>query len=215
MEEKRIYIAGPSGTGKSTLAKHIAHYYGIPFISTSGKMLWDKFGIKDHQDLIKRTNLDPDGFGYVYQVELLKQREAALAGHAEFVTDRSPIDNLVYFLAQVSSYCSMQKTEEYIELCENSMKMGNKVIYIPFTHDVVLENDGARITNPYYQLYITSTFNFVIRKNLLKFCRGGNCLLTLDKWDFNTRIKQVDNFLKIKSCEEKNDSNSILGHPLS
>lgn len=208
MEEKKIYICGPSGVGKTTLAKAISEKYNIPFVSTSGKSLWAMFNINSHKELIDRTAADPMGFGMNYQIALLEQRTAAIDGYSQFVTDRSPIDNLVYFLAQVASHATEEQTKKYIDVCELSMKRANKVIYIPFTREILLEDDGARIVNGYYQEYITSVFDLVIKKNYLNFCRGNNCFKRITDWNWDKRIKLVDSFLNIESCEEKNSNST-------
>ena len=59
MENKRIFICGPSGTGKTTLGEWISQTYRIPFITTSSKPLWEKHGIKSHLDLLNKGASNP------------------------------------------------------------------------------------------------------------------------------------------------------------
>ena len=73
MKYKKIFICGPSGVGKTTLAKFIAAKYNIPFVSTSGKLLWRDYGITSHKDLLDKSLKDPT-FAVNYQFDLLKQR---------------------------------------------------------------------------------------------------------------------------------------------
>ena len=55
----KIFISGVSGVGKTTMAKQISKDYKIPFIEGSSKVLWDKYNIKSHIELIKKTYLEP------------------------------------------------------------------------------------------------------------------------------------------------------------
>jgi molybdopterin-guanine dinucleotide biosynthesis protein len=191
MHRPKIFICGPSGTGKTTLAHHISQKFNIPFISTSGKVLWDYYGIESHQQLIDMTNQDPLGFGLEYQITLLKHRNAALEDSDSFVTDRSPVDNLVYTISQLSAFLSEKQIKEYIEMCEISLRLGNQILYIPFTDKVKLDPDGARIVNPFYQQYIGSLFDMVLYKhNYLSICRG--CTIRVDDWDWKRRIQFVE-----------------------
>ena len=66
----KIFISGVSGVGKTTMAKQISKDYKIPFIEGSSKVLWDKYNIKSHIELIKKTYLEPQ-FGLDFQNELL------------------------------------------------------------------------------------------------------------------------------------------------
>tara|TARA_R110001632_G_scaffold211861_2_gene337461 strand:+ start:320 stop:940 length:621 start_codon:yes stop_codon:yes gene_type:complete len=191
MQKPKIFICGPSGTGKTTLAHHLSQKFNIPFISTSGKVLWDHYGIESHQQLIDMTNQDPLGFGLDYQIRLLKHRNAALENSDSFVTDRSPVDNLVYTISQLSAFLSEKQIKEYIEMCEISLRLGNQILYIPFTDKVKLDPDGARIVNPFYQQYIGSLFDMVLYKhNYLSICRG--CTIRVDDWDWKRRIQFVE-----------------------
>ena len=54
----KIFLSGPSGIGKTTMAKHIAKLYGIKFVEGSSKVLWGDFGIKSHLDLIQKCDKD-------------------------------------------------------------------------------------------------------------------------------------------------------------
>lgn len=187
----KIFICGPSGVGKTTLAVEIAKKYNIPFISTSGKSLWEKHGIKSHEELIRKTTADPMGFGLSYQIDLLVQRTTVLKNHKSFVTDRSPVDNLVYTISQLASHITEAQLKEYMDLCETRMKTATTLIYIPFTKAIELEDDGMRITNRYYQQYISNLFDLVLYKeNYLSVCR--NCIGKLDVWDWETRLRWVE-----------------------
>jgi len=51
---KRIMITGASGVGKTTLASHISEQYDLPFVTSSAKAIWPRFGFKNHQEAHER-----------------------------------------------------------------------------------------------------------------------------------------------------------------
>ena len=186
----RIFICGPSGVGKTTLANRISKVLDIPFISTSGKALWKTYNILSHKHLIEKTLDDPLGFGFDYQMELLLLRKERLKNLESFVTDRSPIDNLVYFISQLGSFVNEDDMKKYMSLCEEALTIYNKGIFIPFDKSIILEDDGARITNRYYQQYINGIFNLVIyEENYLSVCKS--CIVKIDEWNLNRRLEKV------------------------
>lgn len=189
----KIAIAGPSGVGKSTLAQYIADKHQIPFITTSTKPLWDRHGINDHQQLIGMTTTNPS-WGLAFQREVLDYRVNQLYGKDEFVTDRSPVDNMVYFLLQNSHMLSERETKFYLDACIMAMNLFNGYIYIPFTNEIILENDGKRVVNSFYQMTVSSTFDLVHRLMKTSLYEKHNTIL--DGWDFERRKLTVDDLIK-------------------
>lgn len=204
MENKRIFICGPSGTGKSTLAEWISKTYRIPYITTSSKPLWEKYSIKSHLDLIEKCATNAD-FAKEFQWELLSFREKAIGAKANFVTDRSPIDNVVYYLMQVAHMSTSEETHAYIQKCHELMEAGNKIIYIPFNHGIELEDDNMRVNNSYYQLYTSSVFDHVLQTNILELHNNyhNNDIMCLTEWDWNIRMNRVNWLLTEKNPIEK------------
>lgn len=191
----KILISGISGIGKTTLAKHISEQYKIPFVIGSSKILWPKFKINTHQELINKCSTSPR-FALDFQYELLEYREKEMANNQTFVTDRSPLDNLAYFLLQISHNCSQLQTSDYIEACRKSFPVNYTQLYLDFNKDVLaqmgeVEDDGARIINNYYQLTVASVFDNIIDNNLLDLKH----LKRLKVWDFETRVTEVDELI--------------------
>lgn len=146
----KICLAGPSGTGKTTLCHWINKEFGIPFVPTSTKGLWDKWKIKCHEDIIKKSAADHK-WGYEWQLDVLRHRAVELSKHSEFITDRSPLCNAVYFLMQAAPFLSYAETLDYLEKCKRLLDTVDGVIFIPFNRDMGLENDGYRVNNIIYQ----------------------------------------------------------------
>jgi hypothetical protein len=195
MRDLKIAIAGPSGVGKTTLAHWIANEYGIPFITTSTKPLWEKYNIQSHKELVSRTILNPS-WGYQFQLELLEMRQNIIDTNNNFVTDRSPMDNLVYFLMQNTPYMSEGETEEYVKLCADALGKLDCLIQIPFTELINLEDDGKRIPNKYYQM--TTNITFVMAAGLLDpYLKpdGPLRVTSLQMWDWDERVEKIKNFI--------------------
>lgn len=158
----RICLSGPSGSGKTTMALFIQKRFGIPFVVTSTKTLWAEYGIRKHEDIIRRSNENPK-WGYDWQCRVLDERIQLMQRNPECITDRSPLCNLVYFLMQVSPHISYAKTLSYIDLCKEVMDgYVNGLIYIPYNRQMGLEADGMRVNNPIFQECSQLYFDYVI-----------------------------------------------------
>ncbi len=191
MKQLKICITGPSGTGKTTLAQYISQTYKIPFISTSTKPLWEKHGINSHEELIKMALENPQK-GMDFQLEVLEYRKKLLEGEHEFVSDRSPICNIVYFLMQNSFMVSEQACKEYINLCKQAMSMFNGIIFTPFTKDVILENDGARVNNKFYQETTNAVYTYATSLMVPELSKIYGVSMP---WDMTTRKALTSNLV--------------------
>lgn len=195
MTNLKIAMAGPSGVGKTTLCEWISKEFNIPFVTSSTKPLWDKHNINTHQELITRTILNPQ-WGLDFQYELLEVRQNIIDKNPQFVTDRSPIDNLVYFLMQNTPHIGEEATEAYISLCAQALAKINGLIQIPFGDHIKLENDSKRIANKYYQMSTNSQFHLasVLIEPLLP-AKGPLRVITLPMWDWAERQEAVKQFI--------------------
>lgn len=195
--EKRVFISGPSGSGKTTLAQYISARYRIPFIEGSTKPLWEKHGIKSHPHLINRTISTPK-WGLEFQNEVLDYRNQRLSGLTSFVTDRSPVDNLVYFLLQCSHLVDDDYIEDYKSMCNNSFGNGYNHI-ITLENGLELEDDGFRVNNLHYQRLTQSVFDMVIRDNYLWLDDENRFNVRhIEIWDWEARVEIVDKILNPK-----------------
>lgn len=187
----KIFISGPSGIGKTTMANFLAKEYNIPFIQGSSKVLWDKYGINSHKELIQKTNTDPD-FGVNFQLELLEYRSKAIEGHESFVTDRSPMDNLVYFMLQVSDKVDSNVTFKYLQMCRETYPKDYIQVFMGLNYDMCkqgLEDDGFRVTNIYYQLMVNAIFDQVVSGNWLDIDMSS--FISFKTWDFQMKEKLI------------------------
>lgn len=188
---KQIFISGSSGSGKTTLANYISHRYQIPFISCSTKNLWPNHGISDHKEIITRSAKDPN-WGKAFQHELLEYRKEVLSGHIEFVTDRSPLDSILYFMLQNSPFLPPSATQYFIDQCRDIYHLydAHQIYLEPSPY---LENDGMRISNHIYQEMTHCIMKYMIENNWL----GSKKRVTVIKeWDWEYRVRVVEELFK-------------------
>lgn len=197
---KRVLICGPSGVGKSELANFIGLSLGVPFITTSTKPLWPAHDIKSHEELIKRGQDDPE-WGLLFQYEVLKyRRDILLKQNFGYVCDRSPIDNLAYFMMQNAMIAGENETEKYRNICFNDLQeQADYIIRIKFKMNYDLKDDGMRVNNRYFQLMTDGVFESIFQADLFDLGKrfGPDRVLVIDTWDWNERIKMVQEFLDI------------------
>lgn len=204
----KIFITGTSGIGKTTLANYISKRRDIPFINGSSTVLWDEYGIKSHKELLELGINEPLK-GLDFQYKLLSHREELVKGADSFVTDRTPIDNLVYFLYQNAPYLDDKQVKAYADACRFSFHRtsgyGNndlKLIYL--SRDFIkgdamaIEDDGKRINNHYYQDMMDKIFQHVLEKDYLKFKRDEYHFRKFREYNWEHRVNLVDIFLDHK-----------------
>jgi GTPase SAR1 family protein len=156
----KIALTGPSGSGKTTISAYIQHVTGLPYVSMSAGdildtdqkyFLKDQFGYdnKGHKNVIQLSNTNPK-FGKMFQSLVRHQRAKVILEKPHFIIDRCPIDNLAYFLLQVSPNATDQEVEEFIYHCKETIK---EIDIIIFCHSKAeeIENNNSRVDNKYYQ----------------------------------------------------------------
>lgn len=205
----KILLSGVSGIGKTTLAKAIAKEYHIPFIVGSSKVLWRKLNISSHKELIARCENDVI-FALDFQYRLLEYRKQEMLKYDRYVSDRGPLDNVVYFLLQISHKVSQAETVDYLTACKEILTPDITQVYMDFDQSILkkmgeIENDGARITNSYYQLMVASIFDMVIGNSLL-----SNKTACLTVWDFETRMKHIETLIN-ENYGGRGNSTSLFG----
>jgi len=188
--KRRIFICGPSSAGKTTLAKYIAKEFNVPYIFTDGAALRSKFGYNNHLDIIRASFSFPTE-GFEYQSELFKERKSLIVDNNEFVMDRSPIDNIVYFLLQCSPVMPQDVCKAFIDDCKALLSEATHIIVLKSASSV--ENDNVRIVNNYYQGLTDGVFYHVIN-NIVGITYYNSLLYPT--WNWKDRINEVNKFLK-------------------
>ena len=194
---KRICIVGPSGTGKTDLAKYIASRYRIPFISSSSKCITKEKGINSHKELIHLCSNKPQEALSTYKA-ILNYREGIMDDNSSFVTDRGIPDLIVYAHLQLVPHIddkdSLLLLQQSIDIITDQEV---HYIFLPYAN-IPIENDSHRITSMMYQSFVSSCFDLVIKKFI-----PDNNLTIINVWDWEARVKIIDNIFKPKSELEK------------
>jgi len=187
----KIFISGVSGTGKTTLAKYISQRFRIPFVEGSSKVLWEKHKIDCHLDIVRRSILTPK-WGIEFQEELLAYRKELIVGLDSFVTDRSPLDNMVYFLLQNAPYVNTDDTEVYFNDCIETYPDYYTQIFLDFNSEdnMIWERDGIRIDNIPYQDMVNTIFMYIINTRPIQ-----NVKL-INQWNWERRVSIVEDLIK-------------------
>jgi ABC-type oligopeptide transport system ATPase subunit len=200
----QIFITGTSGIGKTTLAKYISQRYRIPFVEGSSKVLWDKYHIKTHKELMDMAIKDPK-LSLQFQIDLLEIRMQNMINNENLVSDRSFVDNFVYFLLQNSTGIPQEETEHYLGLCREYAKLCKDPKYIYLSHNLIdkdkfiIENDGKRIDNPFFQNHIVGPiFDDVLKNDLLDLKLHNKNFKIIRYFDWETRVHLTEDFVKDK-----------------
>lgn len=214
----KIFICGTSGIGKTTLAQNISKLYDIPFIEGSSTVIWKEYNIRNHKELLMMGIQDPEA-GLQFQLDLIRVREEKVRGIKDFVTDRSVIDNMVYFLYQNAPYLRDIDVYDYMIKCRESFNriidnhLGHndnydtKLIYLTrdFYEDdrmPIVPSDGKRIENTYYQDMMDKIFDHVIKNMHLGLrIEEGFSYLRMREYNFEQRMQRVYNFVKMGNDE--------------
>lgn len=204
----KIAFTGSSGSGKTTLVNYVVENNpDIKHLSSSaGDLLTslDKICIKcitgyqgdGHKDTIVECAKDYK-YGMLVQNLIRIRRDAIISNFRDFVTDRSPVDNLTYFINQVGFHPEVNDeiiTSFYKE-CHYTLSKLTHLVYIKAVQPHQVENNGSRIHNWYYQKAIDAQFDYWL-KYLMGNGEGMPKVLVIDYWDLDKRKEAIDNFLR-------------------
>ena len=187
---KRIFITGASGIGKTTIAKILSEKYGIPYISSSASMVWDKYGFKDHAEAHRVSVLNP-GIGLSYQRDILALRKTQLVGDS-WVTDRSPMDNIAYMLLTLNHALPPETVYYFMVEALEMMSKSTCLIHLKWDKHCTLEDNGKRIINPYYQGMVDAIITHVIENTKISYEAP---VLEIKVWDLKQRLNIIDSWL--------------------
>ncbi len=201
----RIQITGPSGIGKTTLAKEVEKMMGLDYISSSYHDLFPNLPQK-HTDLMEIPKDDM----VMDEYRLLSRRYQLYVAHSYngYVTDRSIVDSIAYFIEKLSHHIAACETEDFITKAIKAIDTYcvDLVIFLPFTRKHIeewsIEDDNKRITNPYYQFKMSSIINSVIfdilspelintENEVLLFKRGNVFFSVIEEMDLLERLRIV------------------------
>lgn len=157
MKYNRIMFAGPSGYGKTTLAKWLSEQSGIPFESGSVSDLLPKTKDISHKDMLARDSKEL----YIEDFQILNLRNKLFSEKESFISDRSYLDSAAYFLYKQSDKQPACELEHFFGLCSMLITQQCEcLVFLNFLpeliNDWVTEDNHKRITSNYFQVEISS-----------------------------------------------------------
>lgn len=193
----KIALAGPSGTGKTTLTRFIESNFKLTFQSNSAQHLFtgddrtvlQKLGYMGtgHKEVVE-LSMKNEKFAGEFQRRLLWRRGDFIENNDNFIIDRSPLDNLAYFMYQSSFQATEEFIEEFVKSVNRYIAGLDLIIFIPTTNPGTIENNHSRVANYHFQRMISSMFYHCIHEFSLKdYCR----IETIDFWDLSRRKDYV------------------------
>lgn len=203
----KVALSGASGSGKTTLVEFIRDEFNLFHISGSAgdiKKEIDKLYIDElydypggsHAGVIRFSALNPE-YGINNQRILQQRRSEMIFENDNFVTDRSPADNLTYFINQCAFHPMV--TDEMVELhakaCLEAWNELTHVIYVKSVQPIEVERNGNRIANKWYQKAIDAQFHYWIDNYFIPKSLGGPEVLIIDFWDLEQRKEVIKDFL--------------------
>jgi hypothetical protein len=201
----KIAMFGPSGGGKTTLTKIIPTLVPVTYIPGSvythllsynqKEELASKYGYigTGHQAVINLSSINP-AFGGDFQKFALMQRRKLIENNNNFVTDRSPIDNLTYFHLQCSHNQTEKATEDFIRYTQELYQELTHAIFVRTVNPQGIEDNDSRVANIHYQRMVDSVFEFLFKRY---FQDLPVKTLVLDTWDLQGRVKKLSSFLQV------------------
>lgn len=143
----KIAVIGSQSTGKSTLGNQLSKKLNVPMITELARK-WD---------IEKATQIELIHI----QKELLKLQIHEEHCNEQFISDRSTIDNLSYWLHNVSPIISKEENELYVKTALRNVKNYSHIFLLaPEFYPV---DDNFRNTNIIYQLQIAEVINTILR----------------------------------------------------
>lgn len=126
----RIGIVGAAGTGKSTLTRELSHRLGMPLVpdfvpevlKEHGKDSWK--GVLDWK--LRRA----------IRMEALRRKIAAEAQHERFVSDKTVVDYLAYWLQNQAEKEDRDQNLEFIDLVRTGADRYDCCVYLPYRPQV-------------------------------------------------------------------------------
>lgn len=182
---KRIMFVGPSGIGKTTLAKYVAKREDLPFISGSMSDLLPATKGVSHNEIL---SLGSEAM-YKADFQLLNKRNRLFKDREYFVTDRSYADLAAYFWYKQSRTLPECEMEHFFCQCKTLMEdQCDVAIFLPLNlsnyKDWPMEDNKKRIMNRFFQVQISSIMSELLANWEIP-------TVCVENLDFCTRLNQI------------------------
>ena len=143
----KIGITGSQGTGKTTLANALAEVLGLHLITEQVRKVAKDMDIKSLDEV--RANITAGRF---FQENCLRYQRSAEKELNDFISDRTTIDNAVYWLKHHAHHWPSSVSNTYCDTAFKNIRNYDLILYVP--PELTPADDGFRDTGREYQLEI-------------------------------------------------------------
>lgn len=141
----RVAFAGSSGTGKTTLARHVAEKYGVEMCPVGSRSVAREMGFANPYDV------DAAGLRHEFQRRVFEAKRQWEAERESFVTDRTCMDNLAYLICDGDP---KQFATNEVDAYVTAFARYDVVFFTPIQSFQNIGGDPARVVNPaYHRVY--------------------------------------------------------------
>lgn len=162
---KRIVFAGPSGIGKTTLAKLLSEELKLDYISGSISGLLPDTKKLTHQEMLSR---DPKELQREdYKIMNLRNKLFSKYKLKGYISDRSFLDSAAYFIYKQASKLPTCELVSFLDLARDlTIKNVDYLIVLDFPVSFILnwniEDNNKRILNDFFQCSISKLIRLVL-----------------------------------------------------
>ena len=159
----KVQFAGPSGVGKTTLAKWFEENYQVEFVSGSISDLIPSTKEELHKDMLSHSKNEL----YTQDYQVLNLRNKLFSSKESYVSDRSFLDSATYFMYKQAADIPQCELEHFLDLCKKCLvEQTDLLIVIGFTpymvKNWVMEDNNKRILNKYFQAEISYIMRYIL-----------------------------------------------------
>lgn len=161
----RIVFAGPSGIGKTTLAKLLSEELKLDYISGSISDLLPDTKNLTHQEMLSR---DPKELQMEdYKIMNLRNKLFSKYKLKGYISDRSFLDSAAYFIYKQASKLPTCELVSFLDLARDlTIKNVDYLIVLDFPVSFILnwniEDNNKRILNDFFQCSISKLIRLVL-----------------------------------------------------
>lgn len=178
----RVAFAGASGTGKTTLARHLELAKDLPFNPVGSRSVAKAMGFGNPYDV------DKAGKRAEFQRRLVTEKRAWEDDHEDFVSDRTTLDNLAYTMFHDVYAIDRELLGAVVE----GMKRYTHIFFCPVSAFIDRGGDEHRVDNDaYHELY-----DVTIKALLDRYQSRETQLIILGTDDLELRKRQVESTLR-------------------
>lgn len=162
---KMIVFAGPSGIGKSTLAKKLSDETGFKYISGSVSDLIPATKDLSHRDMLDRNH--DQLFQEDYQVLNLRNKLFSKYKDKGYISDRSFLDVAAYCIYKQASKLPTCELTDFLALAKDlTTKNCSHVVLLDYPVDFIgnwkIQDNGKRILHDFFQCNISKLMRLVL-----------------------------------------------------